>query len=241
MSRTECSRPSETVTTSPISPSPVGDRAGHPRQLAGAVRDLDPVGAVEHGLPPPSERGSLRGCIYHAMPPGPPSPDPVPSLRRLLPEPGSRSTSASCCADWTWAARAPADRPYTIVNFVASADGHAAFGGRSRWLSDDADRRDVPRPARAGRRGDGRHRHAARRALRADGARSRAPAAARCGGPEPGAAGRDHQPQRRRPHRHPAVRGARVARRGVHARRRSTPPRSRPRWTWFGSIPGSSR
>jgi len=38
------------------------------------------------------------------------------------------------------AAHAPSDRPYTIVNFVASADGHAAFRGRSRWLSDDADR-----------------------------------------------------------------------------------------------------
>jgi riboflavin-specific deaminase-like protein len=37
-------------------------------------------------------------------------------------------------------AQPPADRPYTIVNFVASADGHAAFEGRSRWLSDDADR-----------------------------------------------------------------------------------------------------
>jgi riboflavin-specific deaminase-like protein len=32
------------------------------------------------------------------------------------------------------------DRPYTIANFVASADGHAAFRGRSRWLSDDGDR-----------------------------------------------------------------------------------------------------
>jgi riboflavin-specific deaminase-like protein len=38
------------------------------------------------------------------------------------------------------AAVAPSDRPYTLVNFVASADGHAAFRGRSRWLSDDADR-----------------------------------------------------------------------------------------------------
>jgi riboflavin-specific deaminase-like protein len=38
------------------------------------------------------------------------------------------------------AARAPTDRPYTIANFVASADGHSAFRGRSRWLSDDADR-----------------------------------------------------------------------------------------------------
>ncbi len=32
------------------------------------------------------------------------------------------------------------DRPYVIVNFVASADGHAAYRGRSRWLSDEADR-----------------------------------------------------------------------------------------------------
>ena len=38
------------------------------------------------------------------------------------------------------ATRTVAERPYTIVNFVASADGHAAFQGRSRWLSDDADR-----------------------------------------------------------------------------------------------------
>jgi riboflavin-specific deaminase-like protein len=38
------------------------------------------------------------------------------------------------------AGAAPTDRPYTIVNFVASADGHAAFRGRSRWLSDEADR-----------------------------------------------------------------------------------------------------
>ena len=38
------------------------------------------------------------------------------------------------------ATRALTERPYTIVNFVASADGHAAFQGRSRWLSDDADR-----------------------------------------------------------------------------------------------------
>lgn len=37
-------------------------------------------------------------------------------------------------------ARALTDRPYTVVNFVAAADGHAAFHGRSRWLSDDADR-----------------------------------------------------------------------------------------------------
>jgi len=32
------------------------------------------------------------------------------------------------------------DRPYTIANFVASADGRAAFSGRSAPLSDDGDR-----------------------------------------------------------------------------------------------------
>jgi 5-amino-6-(5-phosphoribosylamino)uracil reductase len=36
--------------------------------------------------------------------------------------------------------RAHVDRPYTIANFVSSADGRAAFRGRSRDLSDPADR-----------------------------------------------------------------------------------------------------
>ena len=36
--------------------------------------------------------------------------------------------------------RTRTDRPYVVVNFVASADGHAAYRGRSRWLSDEADR-----------------------------------------------------------------------------------------------------
>ena len=35
--------------------------------------------------------------------------------------------------------KAPADRPYTIANFVSSADGHATFGGRSRALGNDGD------------------------------------------------------------------------------------------------------
>jgi riboflavin biosynthesis pyrimidine reductase len=35
---------------------------------------------------------------------------------------------------------APAGRPYTAVNFVGSADGHASFGGRSGALGDDGDR-----------------------------------------------------------------------------------------------------
>ena len=76
------------------------------------------------------------------MAPGPPSADPVPPLRRLLPdsEPSAQVSVADLLADLDLGGRALTDRPYTIVNFVASADGHAAFRGRSRWLSDDADR-----------------------------------------------------------------------------------------------------
>ncbi|MBV9606195.1 MAG: dihydrofolate reductase family protein [Solirubrobacterales bacterium] len=73
------------------------------------------------------------------MAPGPPSPDPVPPLRRLFPE-SDRLSVHDLLADLELESRAPVDRPYTLVNFVASADGHAAFRGRSRWLSDDADR-----------------------------------------------------------------------------------------------------
>lgn len=38
------------------------------------------------------------------------------------------------------AERAFPDRPYTIVNFIASADGRASFGGRSAPLGDKVDR-----------------------------------------------------------------------------------------------------
>ncbi len=73
------------------------------------------------------------------MAPGPPSPDPLPSLRRLFPEP-ARVHVGQLIGELDLGSRIPVDRPYTVVNFVASADGHAAFRGRSRWLSDDADR-----------------------------------------------------------------------------------------------------
>ncbi len=36
--------------------------------------------------------------------------------------------------------RAPSDRPHTFANFIASADGRAAFHGRSAPLSDEGDR-----------------------------------------------------------------------------------------------------
>jgi riboflavin-specific deaminase-like protein len=71
--------------------------------------------------------------------PGPPSPDPVPPLRRLLPDAGL-VTVHDLLEPLDLAGRALTDRPYTVVNFVASADGHAAFQGRSRGLGDDADR-----------------------------------------------------------------------------------------------------
>jgi riboflavin biosynthesis pyrimidine reductase len=38
------------------------------------------------------------------------------------------------------AARAHADRPYTVVNFISSADGRATFHGRSAPLGDPGDR-----------------------------------------------------------------------------------------------------
>jgi riboflavin-specific deaminase-like protein len=73
------------------------------------------------------------------MPPGPPSPEPVPPLRRLFPEP-DRIDVRQLIGELDPGAHTLVDRPYTLVNFVASADGHAAYRGRSRWLSDDADR-----------------------------------------------------------------------------------------------------
>jgi riboflavin-specific deaminase-like protein len=36
--------------------------------------------------------------------------------------------------------KAPPDRPYTVVNFVASTDGRATFHGRSAGLGDEVDR-----------------------------------------------------------------------------------------------------
>jgi riboflavin-specific deaminase-like protein len=43
-------------------------------------------------------------------------------------------------ASLNFTAQAPPDRPYTVVNFVATVDGRTAFQGRSGGLSDVADR-----------------------------------------------------------------------------------------------------
>ena len=64
---------------------------------------------------------------------------PAPVFRRLLPEP-RELTAGQLLGSLDLVARAPKHRPYTIVNFVASADGRAAFKGRSAPLSDAGDR-----------------------------------------------------------------------------------------------------
>ena len=66
-------------------------------------------------------------------------PDPVPPLNQLFPTP-RRVDARRLLEELNLSADVPVDRPYTIANFVASADGHAAYRGRSRWLSDGADR-----------------------------------------------------------------------------------------------------
>jgi riboflavin-specific deaminase-like protein len=71
--------------------------------------------------------------------PGPPSPDPVPALHQLFPE-LKRIAVRELLQELNLGRKVDTDRPYTIANFVASADGHAAYRGRSRWLSDNGDR-----------------------------------------------------------------------------------------------------
>ena len=72
------------------------------------------------------------------MPPSPTSGQ-DPELHRLEPDPQGVHAS-ELLSSLNLAGRAHAHRPYTIVNFVASADGRAAFRGRSRDLSDPGDR-----------------------------------------------------------------------------------------------------
>ncbi len=69
----------------------------------------------------------------------PPSSQRGPELRQLVPEPDT-IRAGDLLAALNLAGRAHTDRPYTIVNFVASVDGRAAFEGRSRDLSDPGDR-----------------------------------------------------------------------------------------------------
>jgi riboflavin-specific deaminase-like protein len=62
-----------------------------------------------------------------------------PELRQLLPV--AREVQAGeLLSSLNLAGRAHVDRPYTVANFVESADGRAAFHGLSRELSDPGDR-----------------------------------------------------------------------------------------------------
>ena len=62
-----------------------------------------------------------------------------PELHRLVPE-DEGVHAGELLATLDLAGRAHTDRPYTIANFVSSADGRAAFQGVSRGLSDPGDR-----------------------------------------------------------------------------------------------------
>lgn len=62
------------------------------------------------------------------------------TLRRLLPPDGTVPAERAY-ADVDWAAQAPGDRPYVVLNMIVSADGHARVDGTSGGLAiDRADR-----------------------------------------------------------------------------------------------------
>lgn len=60
------------------------------------------------------------------------------AVRRLLPEPAETSV-AEQLAGLEPGELAPADRPYVLMNFVASVDGRATIEGRSGALGSDTD------------------------------------------------------------------------------------------------------
>ncbi|MDQ3887612.1 MAG: dihydrofolate reductase family protein, partial [Actinomycetota bacterium] len=60
-------------------------------------------------------------------------------LRRLLPEPGT-VTAAEVLDGIALGERAPAGRPYVVLNMVATVDGAATVAGRTAPMSDQADR-----------------------------------------------------------------------------------------------------
>ena len=64
---------------------------------------------------------------------------PEPRFQRLFPTPG-RVSAAEVLDELNVVGAAGPERPFTIVNFVASVDGRAALGGRSAPLSDPGDR-----------------------------------------------------------------------------------------------------
>ncbi len=60
-------------------------------------------------------------------------------LQRLYPRPGS-TTPADAASRLELGSRAPAGRPYLVLNMVASLDGKATVEGRTRELGSEADR-----------------------------------------------------------------------------------------------------
>ena len=60
-------------------------------------------------------------------------------FQQLIPQPRLVETQ-DAVGGLDLAARAGEDRPYTVVNFISSADGRGTFHGRSAPLSDPADR-----------------------------------------------------------------------------------------------------
>ena len=84
------------------------------------------------GPPPEAAPASPAAPAARADPP------PV-RLRRLLPVAGDVSPQQAV-ADLRLADLAPPDRPYLILNMVASTDGKATLAGRTRGLGNRADR-----------------------------------------------------------------------------------------------------
>jgi hypothetical protein len=84
-------------------------------------------------------------------------------MRRLFPDPGP-ADPAQLIGALRLAEQSPRDRPYTLANFVASADGRASVGGGSTGLGDSGDK--AVFHARLRRRCARGHRHLARRAVR---------------------------------------------------------------------------
>ena len=66
-------------------------------------------------------------------------PGPALELSQLLPE-ATTTTVGELVTSLDLGSSAPADRPYVVVNFVATADGRTAFHGRSGQLGDLGDR-----------------------------------------------------------------------------------------------------